>query len=199
MLREFPTVRQENPSNCGPASVQAVLRFYGLDVPQAEIALACKTSAASGTDPADLVAYLQKQGCTVKAGPLTLSALLTYLGQDVPVIVDLQAWAKNPTDYAKTTKEGHYLVAIGFEGGQVVFEDPALDAVQGRAALPLEQLAARWHDSDSQGQTTEFWGVAVLGRQKPQKQYRWWLAGGIFALLMWHLKNKGATQTGENL
>jgi predicted double-glycine peptidase len=41
-----------------------------------------------------------------------------------PVIVQIQAWGDEGTDYTNDFDDGHYVVAIGFDENYLYFEDP---------------------------------------------------------------------------
>ncbi len=162
---EIPTVRQHTASNCGPACLSAVARFFDLvnidldpEAIERQMAKAAKTTKTSGTSPADMVEAAERLGLEVIAKEdMTPDDLRTFINAKIPVICDIQAWGRTG-DYAKADA-GHYAVAIGCDDDNLYLQDPALDT--GRGFLSWQDFEERWHDKLPDGTPVRHWGMAL--------------------------------------
>jgi predicted double-glycine peptidase len=55
---------------------------------------------------------------------MLISDLENSIMRGRPVIVQIQAWGDEGTDYTNDFDDGHYVVAIGFDENYLYFEDP---------------------------------------------------------------------------
>lgn len=60
------------------------------------------------------------------------------------MIVEIQAWADEGTNYATDYDDGHYVVAIGFDANYYYFEDPWILGSIGY--ISKKDFVTRWHD-----------------------------------------------------
>lgn len=167
-LIEFPTVRQSKAGLCGPAVVQSVLHFYGIPMREDEVvkALGIKENSIKrcGVSPTQIASLLASKG--LRATPqhnTSVEQVKRYLDKDVPVIVAIQAWSEKPVDYETDNSNGHYVVAIGYNDGNIVFEDPSILA--NRGYLPIPELLKRWHDT-CEGKAFDRIAIPVRGTKK---------------------------------
>ena len=84
---------------------------------------------------------------------LSLDDLVESLRRGVPLIVDIQAWTvsdiKSPGfRWADDWEDGHYVVLIGVEDGNLVFEDPSLLGTRGY--IPRAEFLERWRDYEGE-------------------------------------------------
>lgn len=162
----IPLHRQETNYSCGAAAVREVLLYYGMDVPEAYLRLAMGSNPQDGTNPSAMVDYLNRAGLRAEARQMSIPDLHACVDAGVPVIIDLQAWADEPTDYSSDLEDGHYAVLSGYEDGMLFFADPAHPKP---VFLAEQDLGPRWHDVEADGTITNCLGIAVMG-QEPQER-----------------------------
>ena len=75
-----------------------------------------------------------------------------------PTILCLQAYRTSNRPYRELWQDGHWVVAIGYGDGRILFEDPASFC---RTWLAEEELLERWHDLD-RGRKIRQWGCMIL-------------------------------------
>ena len=98
---------------------------------------------------------------------MTAKQVKEYINKKIPVIILLQAWAKNKiTDWEKNWKNGHYVVAIGYGRDKFYFEDPASAL---RTYLKYNEFEKRWHDLRDKKKYIHF-GFAVFGKKVKNKK-----------------------------
>jgi predicted double-glycine peptidase len=108
----------------------------------------CKTTAAMGTQPAQIMKAAKARGLTaiLKEG-LNLNALEAAVWEKIPVICAIQAWSGSESpgfSWAKAWEDGHYVVVIGLDAKNVYVEDPSL--LGSRGMIPRAEFVERWHD-----------------------------------------------------
>ena len=164
MANNFPYYNQSDPkwgstpygksgtissSGCGPTSMAMVLKSYGTNV-----------------TPVDTAAWSQQNGYRVegsgtawtffdaigKANGLTTNQFLSiptakdYLSKNIPVIGSMK-----PGDF---TKGGHFIVFTGYDGNNVVVNDPS----------SRERSAKTWGADHALSQAKQFWAVSKNGQ-----------------------------------
>lgn len=166
LIDRFPKVLQETEFTCGAAVAQAILAYYGVrGVSEAEIATILHTDIEDGTHPGHLAGFFVNMGFDVRAGRMTVAEVEQWVDQGVPVILDLQAWAEDPSvDYSVSLDNGHYVVAIGYDPYSLIVEDPYM--VGGtRGYIPRKELDERWH-GQAYNRRIDHFGIAVLSRNR---------------------------------
>lgn len=163
-----PDNRQATGFTCGAAAAQAVLGFYGIDRTEDELVDAMKTNEEDGTAPGNIVRILLGAGLSVYAGKMTIALLKRILDRHIPVILNIQAWADDPAslpvDYSDRWDDGHYLVATGYEDGNILFSDSSILGNLGY--IPENELDNRWHDiREVGGIRTDHFGIAAFGKE----------------------------------
>lgn len=144
-LIPVPLARQATNYTCGVAALQSVLAYYGIQVRQDLLAEALLADPEQGTNYHKMVAYAQAHGLHVEVYvDMALDALQRLLDAGQPVIVALQAWADAPVDYVEDWDDGHYAVAVGYDGERIYFMDPS--TLGNYTYIPVAEFLARWHD-----------------------------------------------------
>jgi predicted double-glycine peptidase len=148
LLLGVPDVRQSTVYSCGASALQAVLQYYGLEEREDTLIKECKTTAAMGTQPAQIMKAAKARGltATLKEG-LDLNALEAAVWEKIPVICAIQAWSDSKTpgfSWAKDWEDGHYVIIIGLDAKNVYVEDPSL--LGSRGMIPRAEFVERWHD-----------------------------------------------------
>lgn len=168
-----PLIQQVTDYDCGATAVQAVLRYYGVKATTAELIHRMGTNAEHGTAPYRIVRCLWDFGFSLRAGRMDIPEVEAWLDNGVPVILDLQAWADDPTvNYTVSLTEGHYVVAMGYDDQFVYFSDPAVGEM---VKLTRAELEARWHDT-THGVLYDHFGIAVSDRTSAKRVARAWQA-----------------------
>jgi predicted double-glycine peptidase len=166
-LLAVPDVRQATDYTCGPSALQAVLAYWGIEAREDELAKACLTTSAAGTNRHALIRVARSYGLrTIAHAPMSDATLRRYLQQGYPVILAIQAWNGTARpDYANNWEDGHYVVAIGYDRQRLYLEDPSL--LGSRGWLSFRELDARWHDSDFGPQDRyQRLGIACIGKRR---------------------------------
>ena len=159
---DIPLISQAFSYDCGAAAIKAVLGYYGENIKEEKIINGIKTDSRIGTEAADMVSYLKELGYDAELKHMKLDEVKQNLDKKIPVIITLQAHAdEKNTDYSKTWKEGHYVVAIGYDDKKIYFQDPSL---MNRAYLTFDELNERWHDIEQDKKEYNL-AIAVKGKK----------------------------------
>ncbi len=101
---------------------------------------------------------------------MSVDELVRLVRAGHPVIIVLQAWSGRPRPaYASDWEDGHYLVMVGVQGAELVFEDPSL--LGSRGVLRRRELEERWHDTDGKHAWQQT-GIVFDGRPAPPPAHR---------------------------
>lgn len=112
-LIDLPPVTQSTSVNCGPACVTAVLRYYGENAFEADVAAEAKTNEY-GTHPKDMLRVVQEHKLRADSRTKTLRGLRHQVGKGRPVIVLIRSQGG----------ASHYVVVVGVDDDDVTFFDP---------------------------------------------------------------------------
>ena len=171
-LLPVPDVRQSTPYSCGASALQAVLAYYGIELREDELQRRLGTTPEQGTHPDRILALARELGFAPRLQEnTTLEQLQQELLQGRPVILMLQAW-RDPDEqqlsWSDTWESGHYVVVIGIDEQQLVFEDPSL--LGSRGSIPRRQFLQRWHDYETtpQGRRNYHRAAILLGGKAPR-------------------------------
>ncbi len=139
--------QQTTSYTCGPATLITLLRFYHRDGDEMTIAKEAKCTPGKGTNPQNMVAWLEGHGFDVKWGEKgTLEMLRENLAKGIPTIVE---WI----DYG-----GHWVTVVGYDtmgtesprDDVIYFADPA-DGVDGTrdglTSFNARRFNAMWFDA----------------------------------------------------
>lgn len=110
------TCLQSTPSSCGPASAASVLRLYGMQVTERELALECHTSR-TGTENWYLARALRRRGFTAE---FTIRDGNPIVLPDAPAIAGVRL--PGPT--------GHFVAVLGQSPEHVTIADPMKGTLQ---------------------------------------------------------------------
>lgn len=144
-LLDFPRVRQSTNYYCGPACLHVVMAYYGVNIPEKDIAKMLKTNWSEGTSVRNLIEiskfYAEEHRLNIACGSFTIGKIKQNIKRQFPVIVGFQAWGETE-NYAEDWKSGHYAVIIGYDEEGFFFEDPY---IINRGYLSFEEFSKRWH------------------------------------------------------
>ncbi|MBI5883309.1 MAG: C39 family peptidase [Elusimicrobia bacterium] len=165
-LIRLPKTRQATDYTCGVAALQSVLAFFGEELREDQLAKELKPTPENGTDFRVIAKVAEEHGLKVSVRKgAGLADLRAALDAGSPALVSIQAWADAPqaepsgaqgkaldqsSSYAEDWKDGHYVVAVGYDAKNFYFMDPSLLGHYG--FIPAAELEARWHDEESPGE-----------------------------------------------
>ena len=101
---------------------------------------------------------------------MTIADLEKYIDRKIPVIVAVQAWPGREVvvkNWEKVNNSGHYMVCVGYDLDNLIFEDPMLAS---KGFMPKKEFMTRWHDTATwRREKISFinFGLAVYG-MKPK-------------------------------
>jgi HK97 family phage portal protein len=167
-LIDVPDVRQQYRYDCGAAAVKAVCEYFKVGPEYyAAYLVGMKTTPREGTDPSEMIDFMNEQGLIVTSGNgMTIEDLRKYFAAGIPVIVPMQLYGPDASTERTESTNGHYVVVIGAALGQVMVQDP----VSGRVMLSEEDFDARWHDMEADGAVDDHFGMAVSLRPLIEEQ-----------------------------
>jgi len=140
-----PLNRQKYNFDCGPGSLLSTFKYWGIPATEEQLIKEAGTTKKDGTPPWALVDVAKRHGLKAEViKNMTIDQVKSYLDRGIPVIIDIQAYGDHPGKYAKDWKDGHYVVASGYDDLFLYFMDPSLDKATGY--MPQTELPARWHD-----------------------------------------------------
>ena len=122
-------ITQSTPSDCGPAALATLLRFY-CDVPTSEAEMARLTGVTeSGTTLLKLQQAVEAKGGQADSFRMTLATLQEQLkAYPMPVIV------------RTLQPEPHFSILLGWDGDRVLLADPA----HGNLLMPKSVFLRQW-------------------------------------------------------
>lgn len=167
----LPDTTQIEEYSCGASCLQSISKYYGVG-PDDEWDFVDDLKKVGmdkrvGSHPYQIRAVARKYGLRCEGHKkMTTAELLYYLRMKRPVMLMIQAWGVGEDEdedyrisYDKWWKDGHWVIAIGFDKKGIYFEDPSLQAVRGY--LSFEELDARWRDTGPYGKHYDHYGVAI--------------------------------------
>ena len=162
-LIRVPLIRQYNSYGCGVAALQSIFGYYGQDYRGDKLSKALGTTSGNGTDYKNMVRVAEKEGYTVQTyAGMTVDQLKVFIDAKTPVLLVIQAWATQPVDWANDWKDGHYVVAVGYDNDNFYFMDPA--TVGNYTYIPVAELPSRWHDKDQRRKELYQFGIVIDGK-----------------------------------
>jgi predicted double-glycine peptidase len=156
-LIPVPLVYQSYDYTCGIAALQSILYYYGKDFRQDELVEALQPDLIEGTNYRRAVEFARSSGFQVNVlTHMSLEDLKKLIDDRKPVIVLIQAWpdSDSPVLWRETWSEGHYAVAIGYDGRNIYFMDPSTFGHY--TFIPIPEFLDRWHDMDDQEKLIHF-------------------------------------------
>jgi hypothetical protein len=148
----------------------SMLVYCGVEEREERIAKLAGTTEKEGTTTEGILFTFGYFGMEVSAGEgMTTADIREAIDQGHPVLLTLQAYrgADVITTYSELWDQGHYVVAIGYEGDgtapddKIIFEDPADFH---RTFLSDGELNERWHDDNGAANPPklEHWGCILM-------------------------------------
>lgn len=143
-ILNVPHYPQETDGLCLPACIQMVLAYWGISIPQKELARRLGTRPHIGT-PHRRITHLQFTGLTIHhAADGDLATLRDYLSRAIPLIVfvqtaDLPYWNEHPSRHA--------LVVIGMERNTITVIDPGTTSTP--HTVPVGDFLLAWDEMDA--------------------------------------------------
>lgn len=144
-ILEFPTARQTFDYDCGAKAMHAILSYYGIDTNESKILRIARTNSQRGTPVHGMIRVAEQFKLKARIEKLSINKLKKYIDKEVPVILLLQAWGGKEKDLKYDWKDGHYVVAIGYDKDRIYLEDPSTVL---RSYISYQDLEDRWHDID---------------------------------------------------
>jgi predicted double-glycine peptidase len=160
-----PDTTQQTDYTCGASALQAVCKYYGVGPDEEPEFAEDMGMPRTGSDPEHIVRAVEKYRLRYQEFyPMSRRQLKACLDQRRPVILMLQAWGTTENErprrsYRTIWEDGHWVVAIGYDGRGVFFEDPSMQAVRG--FLSYRELDIRWHDYGPTYEHMDHYGIAV--------------------------------------
>lgn len=169
----LPDYVQENEYSCAAAALRSLFNYYFIDSFDEKLIRKGLNLTSNGTDPYQIIKFLKKYkkyNLNFKEfRKMKLKELIKCIENKKPVLMMLQAWTENKKlPYKNAKKDGHWVVAIGYDRENIYFEDPSLNNVRGY--IDKVELEDRWHDienyssKDKKVHLTDHYGIAVWGK-----------------------------------
>jgi predicted double-glycine peptidase len=163
-LIPVPLIRQNTGSTCGVSALESIFAYYGQDFRADKLAKALKTTPENGTDYRNIVRVAARNRYNVQTyNPMTIDQLKAYIDARTPVLLTIQAWPEKPVDWSRDWKDGHYVVAIGYDDDNFYFMDPA--TIGNYTYIPADEFLARWHDEDQRKKKLINFGIVIGGKE----------------------------------
>ncbi len=144
----LPDTRQTHPYDCGPNCLRAICSYYGIGPEDENSYIEMCKAKPDGAHPRDIVKAARSVGLNAEFyDEFTVEELKWCIEQGRPVICEIQAWGK-PENYHKL-KDGHYVIAIGFDADHIFFEEPSILASRGY--LTWDEFDDRWEELETNG------------------------------------------------
>lgn len=146
-LLNLTAVQQTTDYTCGPAAVLSLLRFYGRDGDEMQLARQMGTNDKVGTTPENMAKWLQKNGFIVNWGEHgSLGMLQENLTKHIPTLVEWSDWG------------GHWAIVIGYDTRNtanpdddvIIFADPYDahdDRPDGISWFNAQRFDYMWYDA----------------------------------------------------
>jgi ABC-type bacteriocin/lantibiotic exporter with double-glycine peptidase domain len=113
VIENVPFIKQKD-SFCGPAAMASVMRFYGRDINQEEIAKVVYTAKLNGALISDMENYARGMGYKAETKNGDVDLLMSLIDEGTPAItlVDLGRWI---------ISQPHYYVVYGYDKSKKKF------------------------------------------------------------------------------
>jgi len=152
---ELPDIQQPDGETCGVAALMSILAYYGHGTEDFDVLRKDLGTNREGTNYQSIVKYAKTHGLAAEIhSDMTMDQLQRYIDQGKPVICSIQAYDDNRNHsperkseiYEHENVNGHYVVAMGQDEGNLFFMDPSLTGRRGY--LPKGEFEKRWHDNE---------------------------------------------------
>lgn len=189
---DAPDLPQPNGYSCALAAA-SIARMYGVGPDSMDEFMKGMQTKRSGTSPAKIARYMNELGLDARIRRnMSKEDLMDLLDEEIPSVLDIQAWASDPRVYADAANNnnGHYVSLIGYsqEAPQVLaakgsrtrplklksdelyfyFMDPSILCRYGY--LPWTELDRRWHDDEgTRRKPRPTWHMGIVIRPNGHK------------------------------
>ena len=149
VILQVDSPQQHSSYTSGPSAARAILRFYGRDYDEFDIAREMRIDDMTDTPPDRLATWLENHAFTVTWGANgSIAGLCRDIDAGHPVLVE---W--------RTASGAHWAVVIGYDtrgtadplDDVLIFADPAAgaDLPDGRTQMRARDFDAQWQDAKS--------------------------------------------------
>jgi len=172
VILDFPELRQIFNYDCGVTALQQVLIYYGIEKREDELIKLLDTKKTTiiehGTKLSKMLEVFKYFALDVEVlKNSNIKEIKKFIDNDIPPIILMQAWrdfSVDNLDWKTDYKDGHYVVAIGYNDNCIFFEDPASVT---RTYLSYDEFENRWHDVDDNNKTkNNHVAIIVKGEKK---------------------------------
>jgi predicted double-glycine peptidase len=164
-LIKVPMLRQSTDFTCGVSALQSVFAYFGDEYREDQLAKELKAVPKTGTHYQEMMRLAKAKGYSVKVVKnMTIPELKKLIDNGKPVICLIQAWAEKIIDYSNDWEDGHYVLAIGHDQGNIFFMDPS--TLCNYTYIPTDEFVKRWHDTDGKEKLVHF-GL-IIEKSKPK-------------------------------
>ena len=172
VILDFVELRQTYNFDCGVTALQQVLIYYGIEKREDELIKMLDTKKTSiiehGTKLSKMIEVAKFYGLDAEIlRNTTIKKIISLIDDGTPSILLLQAWrdySVDNIDWNTDYKDGHFVIAIGYNDTCLFFEDPSS---VNRTYLTFDELETRWHDVDDNNKTkNNHVAVVITGEKK---------------------------------
>jgi len=123
VIENVPFVKQKG-NFCGPAAMASVMRFYGQNIDQEEVAKHVYTPELKGALISDMENFAREMGYKAETKNGDLSTLISIINEGIPpiVLVDLGKWVVSFPHYyvvyGYNKSKNTFLLHTGFKSAQ---------------------------------------------------------------------------------
>ncbi|MFA6096427.1 MAG: C39 family peptidase [Candidatus Paceibacterota bacterium] len=117
-------------SYCGPASLKMVLRFYGVEKTEKELAELSGWNKRLGVDDSGIKKAAEGLGFRVRVkNRSNYRDIQNWLDGGIPVIVNWFTGGR-PDNSGSEMADGHYSVAVGLDKRSIYLQDPEIGRIR---------------------------------------------------------------------
>lgn len=137
---------------CGAASLLIVLKYYGIEKSEQELAMMLVIDNELGTDSASIKKVAESFGLKVEIeNECTFEDIEKWLDRKIPVIVDW--FSRGRCDYSESeVADGHFSVVAGLDGRYIYLQDPEIGKLR---KIVREDFLRVWFDFEGELIETE--------------------------------------------
>ncbi len=142
-LKVEPFQESLNKGMCGPASLKIVLKYYGVDATEKELAKLAGWRKGVGADDKGIKKAAETFGFKVRIkNSSNYQDIKKWLNKDVPIIVDW--FTRGKSDYPDSAiSDGHYSVVGGLDDRYIYLQDPEIGKIR---KMKREDFMSVWFD-----------------------------------------------------
>jgi ABC-type bacteriocin/lantibiotic exporter with double-glycine peptidase domain len=144
-LLPYPQLYQSTGYDCGVIVTQEALLFCGISVRANKLSRRLGLSKENGVRVEAIKKCLKANKIKFDCREMDYYDLKSFIDEGSPVILVIK---------------NHYVTAIGYCGMNIITEDPYF---YDRQELSIEELNAKWRDSDGEVSFDHF-GIAIIGK-----------------------------------